>query len=285
MQGIQVDTCRIVHNVGIVLSPKFAKNLTVGVDYYNVEVNGLPVADFQGAADSLGSLGSASPFAPGFTFADGTHLTTPDPGQVTVDNWGNLIMPWQPNYSIKTEGLDFSANYLIPMDEKYGRINLSAVANYILSYELRTSSSSQYHEFGGMYTGLAGLMPDYNITTSLTYEFGGFTYVVSAHYLPETFDPGLTHPEYGEAEHGYTVNGKTWEIPAYFTIDMQLAYEFGKGKVEGRKWYDGTRVAVGCQNVTGREPELIPDAVEDNTDKNNYDIIGQFVYFELSKKF
>jgi iron complex outermembrane receptor protein len=273
------------YNVGIVLSPKFAKNLTLGVDYYNVDITDLPVADFQGAADSLSGLGSASPYAPGFTFYDGTRLTTPTPGQVTVDNWGNLIIPWQPNSAIKTEGLDFSANYIIPMDEKCGRISLSAVANYILSYELRTSTSTPYHDYVGTFTTLSGLMPEYNITTSLTYELGGFTYVISAHYLPETSDPGLTFPEYGEAEHGYTVNGKTWTIPSYFTIDMQVAYEFGRGKVEGRKWYDGTRVAVGCQNITGSEAPLIPDAVEDNTDKNNYDIIGQFVYFELSKKF
>jgi iron complex outermembrane recepter protein len=273
------------YNVGIVLSPKFAKNLTVAVDYYNADITKLPVADFQGAADSLNNLGSASPFASGFTFFDGTRLTTPTPGQVTVNNWGNLILPWQPNSAIKTDGLDFSANYLIPMDEKYGKISLTAVANYILSYELRTASTTAYHDYSGTYTTLSGLMPEYNITTSLTYELGGFSYTISAHYLPETSDPGLTFPEYGESEHGYTIDGKTWTIPSYFTIDMQVAYEFGKGKVEGRKWYDGTRVAVGCQNITGEKPPLIPDAVEDNTDKNNYDIIGQFVYFEVSKKF
>jgi iron complex outermembrane recepter protein len=272
-------------NAGVVFTPKALKNLTVAADFYKADVTKLPVADFQGAANSLDALGSASPYAPGFTFADGTRLTTPDPGQVTVDNWGNLIIPWQPNSAIKTEGLDLSANYVIPMDQQYGKITVGAVANYILNYEIRTSSATQYHNYAGDYAPLAGLMPKYNITTSLTYELSGWSYTISAHYLPETFDPGLTFAEYGETEHGYTVNGKTWNIPAYFTIDMQLAYEFGKGKVEGRKWYDGTRVAVGCQNVTGSAPPLIPDAVEDNTDKNNYDIIGQFVYFELSKKF
>jgi outer membrane receptor protein involved in Fe transport len=171
------------------------------------------------------------------------------------------------------------------MDEKYGRINFSAVANYILSYQLRTASTTDYHEYAGTYTTLSGLMPHYNITTSLTYELGGFSYTISAHYLPETSDPGLLFPEYGEAEQGYTINGKSFNIPSYFTIDMQVSYEFGKGKVEGRKWYDGTRFTVGCQNITGEKPPLISDAVEDNTDKNNYDIIGQFVYFELSKKF
>jgi len=30
---------------------------------------------------------------------------------------------------------------------------------------------------------------------------------------------------------------------------------------------------------------LISDAVEDNTDKNVYDILGRFVYFQVTKKF
>jgi hypothetical protein len=59
----------------------------------------------------------------------------------------------------------------------------------------------------------------------------------------------------------------------------------GKGKLEGRKWYDGSKFTVGCLNVTGEKPPVISDAVEDNTDKNVYDIVGQFVYFEFSKKF
>jgi iron complex outermembrane receptor protein len=273
------------YNAGIVISPKALKNLTISADWYNVTVNKLPVADFQGAADSLNNLGSSSPFASGFTFVDGTRLTTPAPNQVTVDNWGNLILPWQPNSSIRTKGLDLALNYVLPVDEKYGKISLSTVANYILSYEIQTSLAKPYYGYEGMYAGLSGLMPKYNITMALSYDYKGFNYTISAHFLPETFDPGLTHPEYGEAEHGYTISGNTWHIPAYFTIDMQVSYEFGKNKLENRQWYDGTRFTVGCQNVTATAAPLIPDAVEDNTDKNNYDIIGQFVYFEVSKKF
>jgi outer membrane receptor protein involved in Fe transport len=64
---------------------------------------------------------------------------------------------------------------------------------------------------------------------------------------------------------------------------MQLSYEFGKGRHD--HWYDGTRLTVGVNNLTDELPPLIADAVEDNTDKNNYDILGRFVYFEITKKF
>jgi outer membrane receptor protein involved in Fe transport len=62
---------------------------------------------------------------------------------------------------------------------------------------------------------------------------------------------------------------------------MQLAYEF---KNPG-KWYDRTRFAIGCNNVTDNAPPVIASSFEDNTDKSSYDILGRFVYFQISKKF
>jgi len=62
---------------------------------------------------------------------------------------------------------------------------------------------------------------------------------------------------------------------------MQLAYEF-KGE---SKWYDKTRIAVGCNNVTDEVPPIIASSFEENTDKSTYDILGRFVYFEVAKKF
>jgi outer membrane receptor protein involved in Fe transport len=95
------------------------------------------------------------------------------------------------------------------------------------------------------------------------------------------------HPEYNTGSQGFTINNpdQTFRVADYYTIDVQVAYEFGKHKVEGRKWYDGTRLAVGVLNALDATPRLIADAVEDNTDKNNYDVVGRFVYVEVSKKF
>ena len=62
---------------------------------------------------------------------------------------------------------------------------------------------------------------------------------------------------------------------------MQLAYEFKKPG----KWYDRTRLAVGCNNVTDNPPPIIASSFEDNTDKSTYDVLGRFIYFEISKKF
>jgi iron complex outermembrane receptor protein len=275
------------YGVGIVISPKAIKNLTFGVDYYHAELTKVPVADAQGAANSLNALGVNSPYAPGFTFFDGTRLTTAAPNQVTVGNWGNLIIPWSGGGGQRVEGLDFSGNYVLPLPEpeKYGKVTLDTVANLTISHELSTGTGRPFHEYKGTYTTLQGLIPDYNITTSLAYDWKNFTYVISAHFLPGATDPGNLFPEYGGTEHGLTISGHAYQIPAYFTIDMQLSYEFGRGKLEGRKWYDGTRLTIGCNNVTNEKPPLIPSSPEDNIDKNNYDNLGPFIYFEVAKKF
>jgi iron complex outermembrane receptor protein len=273
---------------GIVISPKnFIPNLTIAVDYYHVEEENIPIADAQSVGNSLNALGVNSPFASGFTFSDGTVLTTADPNQVSVANWGNAIFPWQPAGALKTDGLDFSANYVIPDDvmHGFGRITLGTVANYTLRYEVQQSPDRAFQDYVGNFTAFQGLIPDWSLNASLVYEISGWTFSVNANYLPEVKDQGGLFPEYDLGEHGFTIDGSSWTIPNYFTIDMQLSYEFGKGKLEGRQWYDGTKLTIGCLNITDEEPPLIPDAVEDNTDKNNYDIIGRFLYFEITKKF
>lgn len=271
--------------VGIVISPKPIKNLTVSADYYHVDLTKVPIADAQGAANSLNALGSASPFASGFTFSDGTRLTTAAPNQVSAGNWGNLIIPWSGAGGQRVQGLDFSGNYILPLDESIGKVSLDVVANLTLKHELSTGQGRPFFDYTGTFTAIQGLIPDYNITASLTYQYQGLTYQVSAHYLPEAQDPGNLFPEYAGTAQGLTTNGKSYAISDYYTIDMQLSYEFGKGKTEGRTWYDGTKFTVGVLNIADAQPPLIPDAIEDNTDKNNYDIIGRFVYFEVSKKF
>lgn len=270
---------------GIVISPKAIENLTVSVDYYHVVIDKVPVADAQGAANSLNALGSASPYAPGFTFFDGTGLTTTAPNQVNPNNWGNLIIPWSGAGAERVEGIDFSLHYGLPIDPAWGKLSLDSQANLVLSQELSTGKGRPEFNYAGTYTTIQGLIPDYSINAMLTYEYQGLTATASVNYLPAASDPGGLFPEYGQTSHGLTLNGLAYPISAYYTIDLQLSYELGKGKIEGRKWYDGTRFTVGVNNITDEQPPLIASAVEDNTDKNNYDVLGRFVYFEFSKKF
>jgi iron complex outermembrane recepter protein len=269
---------------GIVLSPKPVPGLNLSADYYYVTYDNVPIADAQGAANSLNALGPNSPFYSGFSTVDGTPLTGPN--QVTIDNWANLNMPWAPAGRVRTQGIDLAGDYKLPLPEEYGKVDLNAVANVLMDYEQSTGTGRPFFDYAGTYTPY-GLFPDWNLTATLTYQYQNWTASASVHYLPPTSDPGGLFPDYNLGIQGFTINNPTqpYNIPAYYTIDLQLSYEFGKHKIEGRKWYDGTRLTVGVLNVTDEPPPLIVDAVEDNTDKNNYDVLGRFLYFEVSKKF
>jgi hypothetical protein len=161
------------------------------------------------------------------------------------------------------------------------------VADLKLSYQVQQGPALPYVEYKGTYTPFQGTIPNWDLNVSLNWEYKGFMYTVMANYMPSISDPGLLIGPYSQPEQGYIINNTTqpFHVAAYYTINMRLAYEFGKGKTEGRQWYDGTRLAVGCNNITDAQPLLISDAVEDNTDKNVYDILGRFVYFEVTKKF
>jgi iron complex outermembrane receptor protein len=273
---------------GIVITPKrLVKDLTVTVDYYHITQDHLPVSDAQSVANSLSTLGPASPFAAGFTTADGLPFTSAS--QVTIDNWQNATYPWQPNGALRTDGFDFSANYVIPQDltAGFGKFTINGVADLKLSYQVQQSPTLPFVEYKGTFTPFQGTIPEWDLNLSLTWDFKGFSYTVMANYLPSIEDPGLLIGPYSQPEQGFTINNPTqpFHIPSYYTINMQLSYEFGRDKTEGRCWYDGTRLAVGCLNIANANAPVISDAVEDNTDKNVYDILGRFVYFEVSKKF
>jgi iron complex outermembrane recepter protein len=276
---------------GIVYSPKEVEGLTVSADYYNVTVQNLVFADPVGAAQSLNQFGSASPFASGFMFADGSRLTTTRRDQVGIDNFGTLSLYNQGSAALKTDGLNMSASYTRPIESLQSKVTLMVNANYTFNYEFQNAPNLPYYDYVGFATygfgGAQGLIPPFNLNCSLTWEYKNLTYYVGAHYIPSVVDDGFLFPSVVDPTgpyQGYTINNEAWTIPSYFTVDMQLSYEFGKTKTV-KSWYDGLKLTVGCNNIANRAPEYVPSGPEDNTDKNVYDLLGRLLYFEVSMKF
>ncbi len=276
---------------GIVISPKALEGLSLSVDYYNIKVDRQSFTlSEQAMVNDLNASGSASEYAQYFTFADGTRLAVPGANQITADNFGIMDVPLANGAEQETDGLDISLVYRIPT-EKLGTFQVFVNANVLFNYTYQDPVAGGPYHYEGQYTdasqGLAGAngaLPDYVIIPGMSWEIGDFTLAASARYIPEIDDPGYLHPAFGEDYNYFTLDGSSWTIPDYFTIDMQLAYEVGKSREE-KHWFDGTRLVVGVSNLTDEEPPLIASSFEDNTDKGTYDILGRFLYFEVSKKF
>ena len=299
---------------GIVISPKAVPNLTVSADYFHIHVkNDIFRASEQGVINDLNLKGSASPYADKFRFIDGTVLATPAANQITADNYGLLNASYFNGAETITEGVDLGVNYMLPLDpEKWGRLNLFANSTVTFEYQYDdptihtaygfspdtglpiVTNHGPYH-YKGVYTDRAngigggqGLIPDWQVAMGLSWDFHDFTYTVNARYVPTVNDPGDAFPaaaavdSNGKPFSDYTVNGKNWTIESWYSIDMQLAYRFTE---RWPRWVAGTRLAIGCNNVTDNAPPIIASSFEDNTDKSTYDILGRFIYFEVSKKF
>lgn len=274
-------------NAGIVISPKAVPGLTVSADFYHVQENHVAIADYTSALASLNKLGSASPYAGDYIDDNGNPLTSTAPNQVLQATFGNLTVPLTDSEAIRTEGFDFAANYTIPV--RYGVVNLNGDVNWTLDYEVQEAPGYAYYNYVGQGTygfGTAqGIIPDYKVNCSLTWDFKGLQYVISANYLPGVSIPGNLFPSITGpgATQGSTVNGLAQQVGAYYTIDMQFSYEFGKGSTT-RNWYNDLHCTVGCNNITDTPAPLIAGG-PDYTDNNTYNPLGRFVYFEISKKF
>jgi iron complex outermembrane receptor protein len=281
--------------LGAVYSPKQIKGLTLSVDYYHIEETDVAFYPSPSRiAQDLNAHGTSSVFYnnpalhgnPIYVDANGNPYG-PSTGPITDANFNYMNIPLIPGGAIRTEGLDFGANYKL-VTQNAGTVNLFANANLLFTWQARLDASSPWLNYKGQYTDVnvvsaaQGLIPDYNINTGFTWSFCNFDYTVIAHYIPSVTDLGDMHPSVGSSVNDFTVNGKAFQVSDYYKLDMQLAYNFRKG---GHKWYENARVAIGCNNITDVQPPLIASSSEDNTDKSTYDILGRFVYMEFSKKF
>ena len=267
---------------GFALNPKEVKGLVLTFDYYRIEQSNLFTYDWQGYVNSLNTLGVASPYYNTYVDAGGARITGPN--QVTANTFGNARIERTAG-SQKTDGFDVSAQYRHET-EVAGDFTLYANANLVMNYEYQVAG--KFYHYEGQYTqniaGSQGSIPDYTIVTGLTWDFKDAMFNINARYIPPMDDLGFLHPSVGAPEHGNTISGEAWHIDSWFTIDMQLAYEFGRTHPTA-SWYNGFRAAVGVQNVTDEEPPYVASSTEDYTDKSTYSILGRMVYFEVSKKF
>jgi iron complex outermembrane recepter protein len=273
---------------GIVITPKAIKGLTVSVDYYHLTVrNGIFQLDAQSIVNDLNAKGSDSAYRDLWTFSNGSKLTSNVKSQIVDLTWGLLDIPWANGSRTEAEGLDFSATYERPT-ESLGKFTFYANANLTLNYTYGDPVIGGPFHYDGQYTdlqvvgGAQGTLPDYQITTGVTWEFRDFTCTVNSRYIPPVIDKGDGFPL--DNANSYTGSGKNWKVDSWFDIDMQVSYQIGRNAAQG-SLLGGTRLTLGVNNITDEAPPLISSSSEDNTDKATYDIIGRFVYFEVSKKF
>jgi iron complex outermembrane receptor protein len=276
---------------GFVYSPKQVRGLSVSADYYHITQDKVGGIDYNSIFASLNALGSASPYAAGYIFADGTKLTSTAAKQITTTNAGTLSVPFNPAGDQWTDGLDLGVNYDFKT-ESIGTFGVGANANIDFNYKWRATSTSPYYQYARVFTdsteglgGYNGLLPSYLIKPYVNYSYKAISASLFMTYYPTVTAPGSLFAGQSTTNSD-TINGLAYKIPSYFTMDATVSYilpDFG------HSWMRNTTVSVGADNVFNKHAPYVPGdgafTAEANTVKGSYDIFGRTLFVEVKKAF
>lgn len=244
--------------VGGVYTPPFIKTLTLGVDYFKIEQEGVPGSVDQYILDQ--NYADGGPYNPNASFATNVVF---DPAS---SNYNALYAPTLNLSKREISGLDFSAVYQWDTD-KVGMFTLSGYATYYLTFEQENIPGDGMTDRLGNFIdpsqgfGL-GSLPRFKGVFSLFWDYQKFQVGVTANYILSYLDD--------TAAIGYERT-----IDDYLTFDLQASYTLP---------YD-VRLTAGCLNIADEEPPLVVGAFADNYDRDTHDLRGRFWYVEASKKF
>ena len=298
------------YTAGLVYSPSFVPGLVISADYFRTLQQNL-ISTIGGSIilNDVNDFGAASAFAPLVAFSNfpgrpGAQPIT-SPGSL-AGNLNNVFVSdtFQNLGASHTEGVDLSARYNLELNA-WGQLEFGVNALVFTLYENKTFAlNSPYFNLQNLVGGeFFGALPDYKLTFLVEHRWNGFTLSLTAQYIPEMLN-AVGEDVTGD-QSGFQV------VDDYFTMDGRLSYTF-KGKTTAvaaldakdakdhkgggaavssaatmspmQRLLDGTTLTVGCNNMLDQDPPLVLSG-NSNTDLSVYDPFGQFIYFEISKKF
>jgi iron complex outermembrane receptor protein len=288
------------YTIGGVISPKYIKGLNITVDYYHISEDRVGSIDLTTVFQDLNAKGSASIYAPGFSFADGTVLKTTAANQINTTNAGTINIANNPTGDQWTDGVDVDVDYAFATD-MFGRFDVGISANYLMNYKYRATATDAYLQYANQFTdsttggsGYEGLLPRYLLKPYINNTYKWVSTSIYMNYIPQVNVPGSSFPTpanisnygTGPGSNYYTLSGNPSKTPSYFTMDLAFKITL---PTFGFTSLRNSSVTLGANNVFNKAAPYIPGdgsyVAENNTDKGAYDIIGRFLFVSLKKDF
>ena len=298
------------YTAGIVYSPHYVPGLTFTADYFRTLYQGI-VGSIDGGTGAviLGSverLGPASPYAGLVAFGNfpgqpGSHPITA-PGQLHNHMLNTYFIDLQQNLgAARVEGFDLSAHYNLDL-QRWGQLELGINSVVFTKQDNRLTAQDPYFNISGMVQS-EGLdtTPDYKITFLLEHSWQGFVLSLNTNYIPEM--KNAVGKDLSSVDQSALA-----PVDDFWTMDGRLSYTFhctpppgaavdAKDAKDGKsvaaapgtltplqKMLDNTTLTLGCNNMFDNTPPQVKGA-NSNTNLATFDPFGQFVYFEINKKF
>jgi iron complex outermembrane receptor protein len=264
--------------LGFVFTPHQVKNLSLTFDFFDTHEKGLISAPLDPTvAQSVESLGPASPYVNFVHFGNATGPTATAPGQISSHPvsavW--LTTPLENLAGQLVRGFDGSIEYVLPT-QSAGRFDFRTTFTVYNTYQTQWEPSEPYYNYVGTVTSLSAnaTVPRYRTYTTIDWRFKGFDIAVNHTFIPSVEDRGD-----GGAGASAPVH-----VASYSQFDLYVGYDF-----KGQKWapyLSGLQVDVGVNNVFNRNPPPAYNAMADSyVDAGTYGVVGRMLYVDANIKF
>jgi outer membrane receptor protein involved in Fe transport len=253
-----------IFTVGLVLQPRWVKNLSVTIDYYRIDIQN-----------------SITTFGVPYILSQCYSETAPaDPafcGLVTRDASDRITSIDDFNVNVggdETAGLDFALRYALPT--QVGRFGFAFDATWLQYYDREIAGGQIIDgrgtfDLGTLLGGTGGVYPKWKALTGLTWGLGGLGAGVSMRYVGS-----FTECESGLCSEN--PSGLSREVSAYYLWDAFASYE-----LEHR--FGASNVAIGVRNVFDQAPPVIYNSFTPTSDPTAYDFLGRFAYLTVGHRF
>ncbi len=270
---LQPETAAI-YTAGLVLEPRWVKNLTMTVDFYSIHIDR--------AISAIGEstiLNGCYPSS-GSPNQDFCSLITRDPVTHQITNISNL------NANIGKEavsGVDLALRYAIPT-RRYGRFALAFDGTWLRNHDIlladgRTISGRGTFDLNGTdgnYGGFGGVNPAWKFNAGLSWGLGSLGAGVQTRVVGSFKECGDSAGDFSGLGQCFVDSTYQRKVDAYSQWDLFLSYALTSGA--GR-----TSLAIGVNNLFDASPAVIYNGFTAATDPTAYDFVGRFIYARITQ--
>jgi len=241
--------------VGLVLEPRWVKNLSATIDYYNIEVSK-----------------SINRFGGGYIVSQCEVQNNPEfCARVTRDSDGVITILNDVRQNIggdKVSGLDLAARYVLPT--AFGRFAFVFDGTYLIKRD-------QIDAGGGVTKGKdrydLGVNPTWKFNVGGSYAFQKYTAGLTARYIGPIKECGLADGSSSGTD-CVTASQYAHKVDSFTTFDLFLGYTLPTS-------YGKTSLTFGMQNVFDAAPPKIYSGIQQWSDWT-YDALGRMMYVRLA---
>jgi outer membrane receptor protein involved in Fe transport len=254
---------------GFVFSPISIPDLTIAIDYYDMEVT-----DTIGGIDAM-----AICFDPLNTEGVFCELTKRD----ASGNVAEITEYLQNKGLLRSEGIDFQLRYSRDLPDSwaimgdYAEVSINTAWTHVLASESQQDIVTEIVDCKGYFGWPCALSsePEDRVTTNFNYRSGPFT----AHLTWRWINGMKNANPLGSSIFGIPPESLVLaipEIPAWSYLDLGLGYDFN----------ESTSIKFGINNIEDKDPAFMADAgFGTNTAPAMYDVFGRSYYLNVTHRF